>query len=352
MDIRSLVTLAVLITTSISSAVLSPLSFADDMDSEDKFWINRTHKNLSKVDNFQAITEKTLSHKNIPVISDVIFQKPADFYSIITQPESVKGFEASYSNNTITLHDNINKQALRIKGLEKPKESAYFQRVKGIYFYNKEHYDQEFTPSIHVADRLSVGIDFTAKEKNLDINKIEGFVDYHYSLFMQANFIFNNGVESKIKNTHIEFNKDSLSLPVVNLPKNTQITSWDFSKKHFSNKQLSEKVSQKIIWPQDKDNTWNFSTKKYYPQENPEHAAAYYYNEAFFLITVTEPHNGNELSSLGVPIALTDTQAKLNQFAAFSSLEFNDNGIHYTLLSNIHPQSLLSMAKGMVKNNE
>ena len=352
MDIRSLVTLAVLIITSISSAILSPLSFANDMNSEDKFWINRTHKNLNNVDNFQATTEKTLPHKNTSVISDVTFKKPANFYSIVTQPESIKGFESSYSNNTITLHDSLNKHALRIRGLEKHKKSADFERIKGIYFYNKENYEQKFTPSIHVANRLSIGIDFTAKEKDLDINKIEGFVDYHYSLFMQANFIFNNGVESKIKNTHMEFNKDSLSLPIINLPKNTQVTSWDLSKKHFSNKQLSKKISKKIMWPQDKENTWDFSAKKYYQKTTPEHAAAYYYNDAFFLITVTKPNQGNELNSLGTPVALADTQARLNQFVTFISLEFNHNGIHYTLLSNTHPQSLLSMAKDMVKNNE
>lgn len=347
MDVRSFVPKAVLIAASISSALLAPQSFSDVTNNADNFWINRTYENLSKINNFQAVTEQSLSHKAATIISDVTFQAPTDFYQIVTQPESVKGFSASYHNNTITLHDPINQQALQVKGLQPHKEGSALERVKGIYFYNKEHYDQEFTPSIHVADRLSVGMDLVANTDKVEIKKIEAFVDYHYSLFMQANFIFNNGIEAKITNSSMIFNNDELSLPTITLAKETRTAAWDLSKKGLSTKQLEKQISKDIVWPEDKEDIWGFSKRKFYQQKNTKTAAAYYYNDAFFLITVTKPSDGREPTNIGIPLPLGNAQARLNQYPAFSSVEFSSNGIHYTLLSNTQPESLLAMAKGM-----
>jgi hypothetical protein len=350
MDVRAFIKVAVLI--SINSALLSPSSFADITNSADKFWINRTFQNLSKIDNFQAVSEQSLSNKADPVISDVIFHTPADFYQIVTQPDSLKGFEASYHNNTITLHYSSKKKALIITGLKQDKKESALDRVKGIYWYNKEHYDQEFTPSIHVADRLSVGMDLMTKDTNVEIKKIEAFVDYHHSLFMQANFIFNSGLEAKIKNTSMAFNKDGLELPNIKFPKGTHIDSWNVSKKGLSDKSISKRLSKDIVWPEDLEDTWGFTTRKVYQHKNTKSAAAYYHNDSFFLITITKPSDNESLSNLGVPLPLENTQARLNQYPAFSNVEFNHNAIHYTLLSNIHIESLLSMAKGMVKSGQ
>ena len=46
----------------LGAAVLSPASLADinaGTNSEDRFWINRTHDNLAKFDNYRAQTEQT-----------------------------------------------------------------------------------------------------------------------------------------------------------------------------------------------------------------------------------------------------------------------------------------------------
>lgn len=355
MDIHSLTKSAGLMAISLSSALFTPYSFADinaDTNSEDRFWINRTHQNLGNVDNFQAVVEQTLSNSTPPMISGVIFQSPHDFHLKAIQPDSISGFEASYSKNTVTLFDKLNQQALQIKGLQPYKKSSSLDRVKGIYLYNKEHYEQTFTPSIHVAERLSVGIDFMAKEDSLEINKVEAFVDYHHSLIMQSNLIFNSGIESKTTYLSMLFNKDKLSLPGINLSEETQIESWDFSKKHLSKKNVSKKINPNIIWPEDEGNTWGFSANKFYQQGKNTNAAAYYHSDNYFLITLTKKSRSDELSKLGIPVTLGNTQTMLNQLPTFASLQFKSKGIHYTLLSNIHPQSLLTMAKAMVSPKE
>ena len=356
MDVRSYITLVGLM-ISLSSAVLTPNSFANvnaETNSEDRFWINRSHQNLAKVNNFQGTLAQTLPNKIQLAVSDVFFQTPNNFYQIITQPESLKGFEASYHNNTIKLHDSLNKQALTIKGLEPYKKSSSLDQVKGIYMYNQEKYEQEFTPSIHVSDRLSVGIDFKAKEDNLAIKKVEAFVDYHYSLMMQSNLILNNGTSSKTSYTSMILNSDSFSLPNIGLPKDTKSESWNFNNKHLSKKKVTKKINKNIVWPEDENDTWGFSEYKFYQQGNNNTAAAYYYSDNFFLITLTRKSDSDKNNSsvplgLGIPLELEGTPTQLNQFPAFSNLEFDHKGIHYTLLSNTHPESLLSMAKNMLK---
>jgi hypothetical protein len=350
MDIRPFIKSVALIAFIIHSTFTASGALADITNSADKFWINRTYQNLSKVDNFQAVTEQSLSNQKTSVISDVIFHAPTGFYQVITQPDLFKGFEVSYYDNTITLHDVSKKTALIITGLQDDNKESALDRVKGIYWYTKEHYEQVFTPSIHVADRLSVGMDLIANGTGVEIKKIEAFVDYHHSLFMQANFIFNNGIEAKIKNTKMSFNKSGLLPSRITLPKDTDMDYWDVSKKGLSNKKISKRINKEIIWPEDLGDNWGFTTKKIFQQQNMNNALAYYHNDAFFLITVATPSNGKKLNEFGIPLPIENTQATLNQYPGFSNVEFNYRGFHYSLLSNIHIESLLSMAKGIASS--
>lgn len=364
MDIHSLIKTAGLVSIYLSSA-FSFYALADvnaDTNSEDRFWINRGHQNLNKVDHFNAVSEQKLADQAEPTISHIAFQKPDNFYQQVVQPASLKGFEASYRDNTLTLHNPSQQQALIINGLVPFKESSARSRVKGIYLFNKEHYEQTFTPSIHVADRLAVGIDLTAKEETSTIRKIEGFADYHYSLFMQATLLFSSGLDVKTHYSRVEFNAEDFALPEIKLSKETHITSWNFNTKSLSKKQITKHISQDIIWPDDSDNTWNFDEHKYFQKGDEKTASAYFYSDDFFLITVAEAQQktapktldikkpgAKQLNTMGAPLVLENTPVLLHQFPTFSTIEFNHLGIHYRLLSNIHPESLISMAKGIIK---
>lgn len=364
MDIQPLTKIAGLMSISLSSA-LSSYCLADvngTTNSEDRFWINRSYQNLTKVENFTAVSEQKLSQQTQPIISHIEFQKPDTFYQQIVQPESLSGIEVSYQNNSITLHNPHLQQALIINGLTPFKESSAYARVKGIYLFNKEYYEQVFTPSILVADRLSVGIDLIAEDETSEIKKIEGFVDYHYSLFMQATFLFSSGLDVKTEYTSIKFNSENFVLPEPQLSQATQITSWDFNSKALAKKQAIRQISQDIIWPNDSDNIWDFAEYKYYQKGDAKTAAAYFYSDDFFLITITEDQQekhkkqrnvkktgAKALSTTAAPLVLSDTPVWLNQFPSFSTIEFNHLGINYRLLSNIHPESLISMVKGMIK---
>ncbi len=344
MNILTTLTKTIFIFLSVTSLFISHFSYAGGSDA---FWISRTHANLGKIDNYRATIEQKQSNSATKVTSEVLFQQPNNFHLAISQPSELAGIEVGFDNHKILMHNPNSQQALKIIGLKSPTEESKLEQVKSIYWFNKEHYDQIFTPSINIAERLSVGLDFIAKDGKAEIKKTETFVDYHHSIFMQASFSFSSGVTSTFTHKTISFNQEMINLPSLKVPKITDIAYWDFNRASLSDKQADNQISPAIHWPEDKEDVWGFAQRQFYQQKNAKTAAAYFYNDAFFMIALTRPAEENVQLMQGVPLILSDTPANLSQFPSFSDLSFAFNGIHYTLLSNIHPQGLINMAKAI-----
>jgi outer membrane lipoprotein-sorting protein len=314
------------------------------------FWISRTHENLNKIENYSATIEQNQSSSATPIVSQVNFLKPNSFYSKVLSPNNLAGIEAGFNNQSLLLHNPNNQQALKIDGLKSPTAASKLEQVKSLYWFNQDHYEQEFQPSIHIAKRLAVGLDFKAKNSDAEITELKSYVDYHHSHFMQASYHFNNGTSSSFTHKDIAFNQASVELPKLKVPKKTDISYWNFNAASLTDKQAEERISARIHWPKDKEDLWGFSQYQFYQQDNAETAAAYFYNEAFFIIATTKPEKDAKSLSQGTPLNIHKTQAQFSQFPSFAEIEFKFDGIHYTLLSNIHPQSLIDMAKEIVMN--
>jgi hypothetical protein len=192
-------------------------------------------------------------------------------------------------------------------------------------------------------------MDFIAKNEQDEILKTNAFVDYHHSLFMQASYAFNSGVNSQIKYAAIDFNQPKIELPTIKVPKKTDIAYWDFNRGSLTDKQVDERISSTIHWPEDKENIWGFAQHQFFQQGDEKTAAAYFYNDAFFIIAITQPDSKKAELVQSVPLVINNTQVNFSQFPSFSDLTFKLNGIHYTLLSNIHSRSLIDMAKNIIE---
>ena len=339
-----------------SFAFISNLSFARGSH---VFWIKKTFENLNKIENYTATSEQWLSLDSSRVISQINYQRPNDFHTIIISPESLKGTEASFSNHAISLNNPHTKKALSITGLKSPTIESKLDQVKGRYYYNQKHYDQVFTPSIHVAEQLSVGLDFIAKREEAELLKAETYIDYHHSIFMQASQSFNSGITSKFKNTAIAFNQKTFTLPKTNIAADTQLLAWDFNQASLTNKESLERISSDIHWPKDIENYWGLSQRQFYQQRNSKTAAGYFYNDAFFVIAITQPNKSDASTAKttyhfthGTPLTINtlkgESTAFLSQYPEFSYIEFVRDNIRYSLIANIHPQSLIDMARGMI----
>lgn len=337
---------AVLICSLISNTSLATGSHA--------FWISKTHANLNKIENYSATMELSTSTNSTPVISQVKFKKPYDFQLIISSPDDLKGLEASFNNHSILMHNPINQSVLKIDGLKSPTKESKLEQVKSIYWYNQEHYEQVFTPSIYIADRLSVGLDFIAKDDQADILTTKTFIDYHHSIFMQADYSLKSGGSARVKNTAIDFNQSHIEFSAAPLADNSKITYWDFNRASLTDKQVEENISAQIHWPKDIENVWGLSHHQFYQQKNKQTAAGYFYNDAFFVIALTQPIKSKQVVNPqrplmhGMPFTINETPAYFFPYPSFTAIEFERHGIRYILLANIHPQSLIDMASGII----
>jgi len=318
----------------------------------DSYWISRTHSNLNKIENYSATIEQTHSGSPDKILSQVQFTKPSNFHLSVSQPSHLKGFEAGFNDHSILLHNPNTRSAIKLDGLKSPTASSTLEQVKNIYDYNLANYEHVFTPSINIAERLSVGLNFVAKDEEADIVNLNSFSDYHYSMFMQADYSFKSGATSKLTHQTMAFNQDNISLPPLTVPKKTELLYWDFNRASLSDKQARERISADVRWPTDTEDTWGFGQHQFYQQSNAQTAAAYFYNDAFFVIALTQPANAKTELMEGAPLLLNKTPVQFSQWPSFSNLVFELNGIQYTLISNVHPQSLIDMAEGMLSQQE
>lgn len=317
----------------------------------DSYWISRTHNNLNKIENYSATIEQTHSSSPDKILSQVQFTKPNNFHLLVSKPSYLKGFEVGFNEKTILLHNPISNNAIKLEGLKSPAASNTLEQVKRIYDYNLANYEHVFTPSINIAERLSVGLNFVAKDAKAEIVNLNSFSDYHYSMFMQADYSFRSGATTKLTHSTMRFNQDNISLSTLEVPDNTELLYWDFSDASLSDKQAKERISTDIRWPIDTDNTWGFGQHQFYQHTNAQTAAAYFYNDAFFMIALTEPAKTKKELIQGTHLTLNQTPVEFSQWPAFSHLTFELDSINYTLISNIHPQGLIDMAQGMLSQH-
>lgn len=339
----------IIILIAVSAPLLSSANLGGGSHS---YWISRTHDNLNKIENYTAVIEQTHSNSPDKVVSQLLFKKPHNFHLTVSQPSHLTGFEAGFNDHAILLHNPNTSRAIKLEGLKSPTSASRLEQVKNIYWYNNERYEQVFKPSINIAERLSVGLDFIAKDSDSEITKVNSFADYHHSIFMQASYSFSSGITSKFTHTEMAFNQEQISLPSLRVPKKTDMLFWDFNRASLSDKQARERISTDIRWPLDKDDIWSFGQHQFYQQTNSQTAAAYFYNDAFFMIALTQPAETKKELLEGTPLLLNKTKVQFAQWPSFSDLTFELNGIHYILISNIHPQSLIDMAKGMLSEEE
>lgn len=322
----------------------SCLSYSDGLHN---FWINKTHENFSKIKNYQAEVSQQGIHANDEVVTDVSFRPPSDFHIQVSQPQGLAGISMSYQDNSLLYYYPNQNYALKIDGLTAPEPKQALQRVKDMYWFNHEHYERTFTPSIEVADRISVGLDLDAKENNFEIKKSTLFIDYDYSIVMQGKFLYKDGTSNSISHNSILFNSDTFNLPTTKVSKATQVDQWNFKQKSINKEKLVKSLPFDVVWPDETGMKWALSDSRYYLNKQKAAAAGYFYNENYFLVSTVE--KDSPALSIGAPLKLSNkVTAHLMQSPSMSSIEFRLNDTDYRLLSNIHAEDLITIARNMV----
>ncbi|WP_420588557.1 hypothetical protein [Bacterioplanoides sp.] len=330
----------------VSSALLAAsLATASKSEGIHKFWIDKTYENTSKVKNYRALVEQ--NHPDGVITTAVQFRQPADFYMQVEQPLDFKGVTFSYQNGQLQYYSPQSNQALLVKGLAGPSADSAKVQAEDMYWANHEYYQRTFTPSIEVASRISVGVDLNAEDNEREIQKSQLFIDYDYSLLMKGDFYFRDGSVLSMENKKIDFNLNDFSLPDAQLPATTQLRSWNLSTHALNADQFKKSAVFTPAWPKVESERWKLAEPGYFfSDQGKDGAAVYYKNSHYFLLMTAEQASPMAATPAGARVKLDNNlDGQLLQAPSISSVELQRDGIHYQLLSNIHLEDLLLLAR-------
>ena len=340
MDIRKLSALAL-------GLSLSSMSLA--VDGLHHFWIDKTYENLSKIENYQAQIQQQGIYQELPVTTKVQFQSPESFFIQVAEPEQIKGLSISFSGNQLAYHFPQQNYSLLLQGLPTSKESTDRQRVEDMYWFNNANYKRTFTPSIEVAERISVGVDMDAQESDLNLRKTSLFIDYDYSIIMQGSFEYSGGAKNQITTQAISFNQQNFKLAEANTNEGAVKQVWNFAKADSNEDKVVKVLGKDIRWPSLKeDETWQLANTRYLVNKKDQSAASLSSSDHYFL-AATVNTSSTDNWPLGTPIALSDqVKGQLLQSPSLTSLHFVMNNKSYQLFSNIHAEDLIKAARNML----
>ena len=330
----------------VTSALLaSSLAVGSKSEGIHKFWIDKTYNNMVKVDNYQAEVEQ--SYPGGVVTTAVQFRQPADFYMQVEEPLELQGVTFSYQNGQLEYYSPQINQALVVKGLSGPSSDSAKAQAEDMYWANHEYYKRTFTPSIEVASRISVGVDLDAGDKEREILKSQLFIDYDYSLLMKGDFYFRDGSMLSMENKKIDFNLDDFTLPTMQLPAATPLRSWNLSANALSADQFEKSATFMPVWPNVELPRWKLEKPDYFfSEQGKDGAAVYYKNAHYFLLMTAEQTPSNATAPAGARVELNNNRyGQLLQAPSISIVELQRDGISYQVLSNIHLEDVLLLAR-------
>ena len=326
---------------------LSSMSLA--VDGLHHFWIDKTYENLSKIENYQAQIHQQGIYNDQPVTTKVQFQSPESFFIQVAEPEQIKGLSISFTGNQLAYHFPQQNYSLLLKGLPTVKKDTERQRVEDMYWFNNANYKRTFTPSIEVAERISVGVDMDAQESDLNLRKTSLFIDYDYSIIMQGSFEYSGGAKNQITTQAIRFNQQNFKLAKANTNEGAVTHAWNFNEADSNKDKLAKVFGKGIRWPSLKeDETWQLGDTRYLVNAGDKSAASISSSDHYFLATTVNTSSTDNWP-LGTPVVLSDTvKGQLLQSPSLTSLHFIMDNKSYQLFSNIHAEDLIKAARNML----
>lgn len=329
----------------VSALSLPAVVMASKSEGIHKFWIDKTYENTIKVENYQAEVQQQSSGQS--VLTRVQYRKPADFHMQVKKPESLRGVTFSYQDDQLVFYSPLESQLIVIKGLAGSNTDSAKQHAEDMYWANHEYYQQTFTPSIEVASRISVGVDLDAMASERELQKSRLFIDYDYSLLMKGDFYFLDGSVLSLENKSIVFNDEKFSLSEFEVPQEAARLSWDLNQKGIISEKIPE-IAFQPDWPEAELERWQLKQPSYHVSDQGGDAIAQHYQNEHYFLLITADRKKTVAVAAGTTLQLNnDVTGHLLQSPVLNSIQLQRAGVNYQLLSNIHLEDLLVIARQM-----
>lgn len=309
--------------------------------------IARTVERVAAIQNYRGVLEQTGLFGPATVVTEVAFRRPHDIWTRVTAPAELAGTVTSYRPDELLIYSPQQELALRLRNLTAPDTAREGERIAAAWRTNADSYFYSFGKVQDVAGLATIAIDQRARYASQLVQSSLTRVYDDYSFPLAGNLTLNGGARLDYRYRSIAFNQDASAVPTVPaLPPSTLLIDWDLAATARSEAEVQARLPKALPFPQQFAGLAR-DRLLIHPDAVPATAAWYRDANYYLLITASRDTGFQPLSReyglevpLGAPAGEGSSKARLVLAPWLSTWSFRRDGVLYTVLSNLHPETL------------
>lgn len=319
------------------ATALLPLSApADYQDLQ----IARTVERVKAVQNYEGVLRQAGLFGEEPVVARVWFARPHDFHSEVSAPAELAGSLTRYTDNTLLGWTPKHEVATRLRNLVPPATATEGQRIAEGWRANTEGYFYALGKVQPVAGLPTLAVDQRARHATQLVQSSVTRVYDEFSFPLAGTLTLRGGAKLDYRYESVRFNAADLVLPPAPvLPASTLVIDWDLAGTPRSAAEVSARVPKARPFPEAVAGLRR-ERLLVHPESVPA-VAGYYRDENYYLVVTASRDTGFQPLSreYGLDVPLGDTRARLVISPLSSTWVFRRDGVLYTALTNLHPET-------------
>lgn len=305
--------------------------------------IARTVERVAAIENYRGVLEQTGLFGAATVVTEIAFRRPHDIWTRVTAPAELAGTVTSYRPDELLIYSPQQELALRLRNLTAPDTAREGERIAAAWRTNTESYFYSFGKVQEVAGLATIAVDQRARYAAQLVQSSLTRVYDDYSFPLAGTLTLRGGARLDYRYRSIAFNKDAAAVPAVPaLPPSTLLVEWDLAAAARTDAEVAARVPKAVPYPEQFAGLAR-NRLLIHPDAVPATAAWYRDANYYLLITASRDTGFQPLSreyGLEVPLGEHGPKARLVLAPWLSTWSFRRDGVLYTVLSNLHPETL------------
>lgn len=316
--------------------VATPAPAADYMDLQ----AERTARNVGAVESYHGVLGQRGLYGKTALVSEVSFRRPHEFRVRVTAPPELAGTQMSYHDDTLVTWWPAQELAVVIRGFVAPSTAGEESRIVDAYRDNLANYFYGLGPVKDVAGLPTIQVDQRARSAaHLVQSSLTRVYDDH-SFPLSGQVTFRGGATLDYGWQSIRFNDASHALPAPPvLPPSTMVMAWDLAWPARGDAELAARLPAARPFPATLAGLPR-AKALVHPESLPAVAAWYRDENYYLLVTASRDTGWNPFAhEYGIAVPLGGASARLVISPLNSSWVFRRDGVVYTVLTNVHPET-------------
>lgn len=302
--------------------------------------VERTVRNIAAVQDYFGVLEQQGLYGKVALLSEVAFRRPHEFRVTVTAPAELAGTRVSYHDNELLTWWPEQELALVVRNFVPPEASGEGRRVADAYHANLDNYFYGLGPVREVAGLPTIQLDQRARSGNQLLQSSLTRVFDNHSFPLAGDVTLRGGAKFSYRWQKIAFNDAQKPLPAVPAPPPSTMTLvWDLAWPARAAADVAARVPKAVAFP---ERIGGIARDRLlvHPEALPAVAAWYRDDNYYLLVTASRDTGWNPFAQpYGLDVPLGGTQARLVLSPLNSNWSFRRDGLVYTVLTNLHPET-------------